>query len=268
MSSEENPLSHPQSYVRKCLAEAELISADGGYTWMASFLNRDARVLEIGCGSGHSTLEVSKHASRVVCIEADRRMAEHAAEFLNANNVTTELVSNLDSDFSLEQRASQVLIVVADIFDQALEKQVRSLRFDSVCCWLLGAPMDSIARHLKKPPSQVTRAEVAKYNLNAHRRVYELSSLALVPGGSVQTIERKAILRWEDEEFARMVTASQHSALAGKDFLTSSESVVLKGTTESPVVSGSDSAHKPEVEFSSIAIYSCVNAKFSELVSP
>lgn len=235
---------------------------------MASFLEQHSRVLEIGCGSGHSTLEISKHASKVLCIEADRRMAELAVEFLNARNVRAELISSTATGDALDQLHIQVAVLVADIFDPALEKHLAGLRFDDVCCWLLDAPIDSIARRLEKTPSHVTRAEVAKHNLQAHRRVYELSSLVLVPGGSVQTIERKAILRWEDEEFARMVTASQHSALAGKDFLTSSESVVLKATTESRVVSGSDSAHKPEVEFSSIAIYSCVNAKFSELVSP
>lgn len=169
--------------------EGEAYVRHGDYDWMAGLVP-GRRVLEIGCGVGHSTQALLRRGLSVLavdslpaCLDATRARVGDAAELLPAD------LAGLGDG----QRA-----------------RIAAFAPDVVVCWLMGAP------------AEVTGASagdggkaVVAYRTAMHRRVAELAA-GLPTVAALHLVDRTAIA-WQAKDIGRDTLVRYHlgSTLAG-----------------------------------------------------
>lgn len=112
-----------EEYAEQWNVSAKYFYDKGYYTWMASIVAPYHTVVEIGCGTGYSTLSLIENGHRVIAIEKNRNCIEKAQSLLKSKNVDKEKIVFLEGD-------------VADA--KFREMLIFSFSFDVVICWNVG----------------------------------------------------------------------------------------------------------------------------------
>lgn len=97
---------------------------NGYYTWMAKKLVDYDTVLEVGCGTGYSTLALLEQGYKVIAIDKNQSCIRKAKELLDRSNV----------------KDNQVIFIEGDITDERFRKALlSSYKFDVIICWNVGS---------------------------------------------------------------------------------------------------------------------------------
>ena len=110
------------------------------YVWMAEQIEAYNVVLEIGCGTGFSTLELLKCGHKVIAIDKNEYCIEQAKNRINTAGFSVGDVSKNDVDF-----------IVADIVDKEFIQSILKYKFDVVICWNVGTYEDNGTRQYYQP---------------------------------------------------------------------------------------------------------------------
>ena len=95
----------------------------GYYSWMADKLTGYKNVLEVGCGTGYSTLALVEKGYRVIVVEKNPECINKAKKLLYENGY----------------KRGEVSFITGDIVDEALRnKLVKKFKFDITICWNIG----------------------------------------------------------------------------------------------------------------------------------
>jgi SAM-dependent methyltransferase len=174
----------------------------GHYEWMAGAVDGYEIVLEIGTGTGQSTLELVRRGHSVVSIDenpACLRLAKNHLEQANmdVNYIRRERVQTVAKRYHIDYRfpkniapiAGSVLLVEGDILnDPKLTSWLDTVGlFDAVVCWLIGTHQ---AREANTGIEQYRIRSSGDYRLRVQNKIYEVAERILRPGGILSIVDR------------------------------------------------------------------------------
>lgn len=250
-----------EQYAAQWQENSKFFSQGGHYDWMAAYLEQPSTVIEIGCGSGGSTLALSKRAQKVIAIEVNATLANAAAAYLNNNGVSTQVVEIETLGASLPVSKHRVIILVSDIFNDRITEVLPTEEADAIACWLIGANPGLIATHIGKNLESFTGPEMPEYRERVHRRSYELGLTLLKPGGIIHIADRMALNNWSDEDAARLSLVEHHVGLSDGKYQLSKASTFLKRVEKSFATSKIQYIIPPELNNSAVTVLSSITGK-------
>lgn len=103
------------------------MNANGLYNWMSNQINHYKTILEIGCGSGISTLNLLRNGHNVICVEFNSNFIDMTKKLLNENGY-----DNIDI---INEQISEVNCI-------NVGKKIKS-KVDLIICWCPGG-IDSL----------------------------------------------------------------------------------------------------------------------------
>ena len=184
-------------------ANAAHFEAGGHYKWMADFVTGYNKILEIGTGGGHGTLELAKRGHKIISIEENLTILDSAEEYLTKNGITCtrirrEHVLIGNDTYKISYRpileadnddSYQVLLVEGDMLnDPSLFNWLRKeAPFDAVVCWLMGTHGARIYNDAIKARRIPTPGE---YRLHVQNPVYDLADEILRSNGRLHIVDR------------------------------------------------------------------------------
>lgn len=112
-----------EEYAEQWDVSAKYFYDRGYYTWMARAIENHDIIVEIGCGTGYSTLSLIENGHRVIAIEKNKDCIEKAKRLLQSRNVDEEKIVFLEGDIAEAEFR---------------ENLISSFSFDAVVCWNVG----------------------------------------------------------------------------------------------------------------------------------
>lgn len=128
---------------------------NGSYSWMCDQIKRYRTILEIGCGTGQSTLSLLEKGHKVIAIEKNNFCIEKAKSLLEKKGYTIGTIECglLDSD---------VIFVASELFERNFLSSISHISFDAVICWNIGSYWD-------KPMFNYYLQHMLKYGLTSEQ---------------------------------------------------------------------------------------------------
>lgn len=112
-----------KKYADQWDVSAQYLYDKGDYSWMAQKLTGYSTVVELGCGTGYSTLALAEKGFKVLAVDKNTACLAKAKELLGSKGITD----------------SQVIFIEGDITDENFRKNLIALyKFDVVICWNVG----------------------------------------------------------------------------------------------------------------------------------
>lgn len=184
------------SYAIKWGHHSECFRIGEHYKWMAGFMQKRDRILEIGTGDGAGTVALFQNCSTLLSIDHNPKCLDIAHVRLSEAGIPVRLerrgeIQITETGFRIEYATPQsvvakdeVLLMEGDIAnddDVGLEQWLASLpEFDAIACWNIGTYsllVDSFGT-----PSE--------YRLRTQNVAYELADRILRPGGVFHIVDR------------------------------------------------------------------------------
>lgn len=105
---------------------------NGSYTFMCKAIKKYKTVLEIGCGTGQSTLSLLENGHKVISIEKNEFCIEKAKVLLKEKGYNVGIIGSniLDCD---------AILSPLELFDDNLLNFISNILFDVVVCWNVGS---------------------------------------------------------------------------------------------------------------------------------
>jgi SAM-dependent methyltransferase len=225
---------------------------------MATYLIQPSTVIEIGCGSGGSTLALAKRAQKVIAIEVNSTLADAAATYLNSNGVSTHVVEIETLETSLPVSDHHVIILVSDIFNDRITEVLLTEDADAIACWLIGANPGLIATHIGINLESFAGSEFSEYREKVHRRSYELGLSLLRPGGRIHIVDRMALNNWSENDDARRKLVQSHVGFSDGKYQFSMESTFLNRIEQSFATSRIQYVTSSEVKETAVTVLSSI----------
>lgn len=171
------------------------------YSWMCSFINKNSKVLEIGTGTGYSTLSLVKSGHSVVSVDQNPECLRLTKERLNkegieATIILREKIRDLGGKYKIEYSSinneydeNKVILIEGDMLnDTHLINWILSCSpFDAIVCWLIGTHnsqkdnIDILEMGIREP---------AMYRFNVQSKVGQFSRILLNPKGVYHIVDR------------------------------------------------------------------------------
>jgi SAM-dependent methyltransferase len=184
-------------------SNAPHFEANGYYKWMADFISGCDKVLEIGTGGGHGTLELAKRGHKIISIDENPIILDTAEKYIRDNGIACtrikreSILIGTDS-YKINYRPisktdihdqPQVLLLEGDILNDPhlFEWLKNEALFDAVICWLTGTHGARIFNNAIIKRRIPTPGE---YRLHVQNTVYELADEILRPGGKLHIVDR------------------------------------------------------------------------------
>lgn len=216
MNSQFGKAMNSAQYAANWQATAESNSASGAYAWMASNTLQPQRLIEIGCGSGHSTASLLAKGARILAIDENKSMIDravkHLKQFCSVEKLTLADMPNFDWD-----TGSQVKILHANIFSPAFPDSLPS-GAEAIMCWIIGARPEAISSLLQIPLQQFRGPEMPRYREELQKRVFALGAQILKPGGTVHVVDRMGTFQETESEAIAADAANHMAGIAGPAF--------------------------------------------------
>lgn len=190
-----------KAYIKSWGINSEGHLAQGHYPWMAERVKGFPRILEIGCGVGHSTLALLQQGHTVVCVEENPQCIAATRKRLADEGFCVEVIAR-ETPVSLDENAYRLiyseipeapeadcLLIEGDALnDPALEAWLeRQPKFDAVACWLLGT---HDARGHNAAVDLALMPTAYEHRIFVQNRVYEIADRILRSGGVLSVIDR------------------------------------------------------------------------------
>jgi SAM-dependent methyltransferase len=118
-------------YAKQWVESSKFFYNNKDYDWMCNQIEQYNVVLEIGSGTGHSTLSLIEHGHKVIAIEKNEYCFEKAKELIeNRGYICGTLNDRIDN--------CDAILILGDICDKDLLKRLYEVSFDIVVCWNIG----------------------------------------------------------------------------------------------------------------------------------
>ena len=117
-------MNEEKDYAEQWDVSAKFFYEQGYYSWMAQQVEKMETVVEIGCGTGYSTLALIENGHKVIAIEKNHNCIVKAKQLLIDNEITDDKVIFIEGD-------------IAE--DSFRDKIARNYEFDAVLCWNIGS---------------------------------------------------------------------------------------------------------------------------------
>jgi len=122
---------------------AQYFYEQGYYNWMANKLNEYTTILEIGCGTGYSTLALVESGANVIAIDKNHSCLEKAKKL-----------------FAERDKMGSVIFLEGDITENSFrEELIKRYDFDVVICWNVGT-------YWNRPMIEYYLPHMLEYGLN------------------------------------------------------------------------------------------------------
>jgi len=119
------------SFVEKWTINGLDLIEQGIYEWASEMLEPDSRILEIGCGTGHSTLILVTMGHKIFAIDKSNECIVAANSIVSA-----DWDCKITEDFTMED--VDVTFMCADIFCNDTIFQLQNLNIDVIILWQPG----------------------------------------------------------------------------------------------------------------------------------
>lgn len=184
------------------MSNAAKFAADGHYQWMASFLEGQAYVLEIGTGTGEGTKALLETGHSVISVDENPACLKSAFKKLEAGSFEAvyekrEEININEAGYSAEYVYPEESLIVGGALllegDIANDPNLvewlikEAAPFDAVVCWLMGTHH---ARALNNFVQQYRMKDSTEYRYRMQNKIYELADQILKPGGILHLVDR------------------------------------------------------------------------------
>jgi len=123
MKGMENKMNEVEKYAVQWNISAQYFYEQGYYSWMSENLNGCKSVLEIGCGTGYSTLALAEKGFKVLAIDKNSNCIAKAKELLSSKGFQDD----------------QVIFIEGDVAEDSFRKRlIENYSFEIVVCWNVG----------------------------------------------------------------------------------------------------------------------------------
>ena len=117
-------MSEKKDYADQWDVSAKFFYEQGYYSWMAQQVEKMETVVEIGCGTGYSTLALIENGHKVIAIEKNQSCIVKAKQLLTDNEITDD----------------KVIFIEGDIAEDSFRNKIaQNYEFDAVLCWNIGS---------------------------------------------------------------------------------------------------------------------------------
>jgi len=226
-------------YADEWQKSSKAFSDSGHYSWMASLLGNASTVLEVGCGSGISTLALSSPGRRILSVDSHASSVSSARSLLIGHNIDAETISLSEAGKMIPWSGSPIKLLTHDILSDKLQDLLQENAFDAIVCWLIGSYPDHIGLTLGIPAGDFNGSEMPRYRELIQKRCYELGQKVLTSSGIVHVVDRGAIRSWSDKDQMRDELAKVQANIAGPGYQVSKVDCMLRklpdGLTQSKI---------------------------------
>ncbi|MEG0480600.1 MAG: class I SAM-dependent methyltransferase [Clostridium sp.] len=108
---------------------------NNSYSWMANQIKEYNIILEIGCGTGQSTLSLLESGHKVIAIEKNIFCIDKAKLLLESKGYKVGSLKDRLENYD-------VIILNKELFDTSLSSYLKESSFDAVICWNVGTYWD------------------------------------------------------------------------------------------------------------------------------
>jgi SAM-dependent methyltransferase len=120
-----------KKYAKQWVESSKFFYNNKDYDWMCNQIEKYSTVLEIGSGTGHSTLSLIEHGHKVIAIEKNEYCIEKAKALIeNSGYICGTLKDGIDN--------CNAILILGDICEKDLLKRLDEVLFDIVVCWNIG----------------------------------------------------------------------------------------------------------------------------------
>lgn len=209
-------------YADQWYNSAKYFYDNGSYTFMCKAIRKYKTVLEIGCGTGQSTLSLLENGHKVITIEKNEFCIEKAEKLLKEKgyNVGAIESSILDCD---------VIILPLELFDNNLLNSISNIPFDVVICWNVGSYFNKSMLQYYIPIMIEYRFSIETIKSNTESSYAELiqvqaCKIAIDHNVPVHFIDRglEKYTRWNDTYFIALKREFGFSKVRYNNFKTKS----------------------------------------------
>ncbi len=133
-----------ETYAEQWNNSSDNFYKNSSYFWMREQIKKYNTILEIGCGTGQSTLSLLEKGHKVIVIEKNNFCIEKAKLLLEKKGyiIGTIECGLLDCD---------VIFLESELFDTSTSNCISHISFDVVICWNIGSYWDKSMREYYVP---------------------------------------------------------------------------------------------------------------------
>lgn len=118
-------------YSKQWEESSKFIYCNDDYYWMCNQIEPYHTILEIGCGTGESTLALVEQGHKVIAVEKNQYCLEKAKSLIINKGYTYEIIGEAKKD-------SNVIFILGDICNDEFSSKLSTIIFDIIVCWNIG----------------------------------------------------------------------------------------------------------------------------------
>lgn len=179
----------------------------GYYDWCLNSIRGHKRILEIGCGSGLSTLKLINEGHVVVAIDENPFMLDRAEELLSANGIRYKRIKRenfvaTDTGYRIDYelidtncKENENLLIESNLqFDPNLQSWlVANSPFNAVICWFMGVQGAITANDDVRIVYRMKEYKPSQYRQCVQLSICLFAPQILVEGGIINFIDRSKL---------------------------------------------------------------------------
>ena len=218
-----------QTYSDDWSKSSKTYKENGFYNWCLNSIKGKLRILEIGCGVGHSTIEIVRDNHIVVSIEenpymldsAEKNLTDSKVDFKSIrreNFVTTNFGYHVDyADINDSIDASTNVLIEGNILtDKKLQEWLmKNPPFDAVICWFMGVQSAIVENDDIQRDFDLFKYEPMRYRQCVHITLFKIGHIVLKTGGLINLIDRTQLFESDQQKATTLETYREAFGVLG-----------------------------------------------------
>ena len=143
----------PTNYANEWETQSQYFHTKSYYSWMASLLEQNSNIVEIGSGCGLGTLALINAGHKVICVESNLDCVNATIKTLTSNSIKTKLVSSIKDAVNFFRPI--IMIDVLKLKDSEWQILVGQAKLNTIVCWLFGTYPDDWVNHGFNEPDKL-----------------------------------------------------------------------------------------------------------------
>lgn len=264
-----------KKYANEWNIDARYFYENGHYLWMNGFIENSLNVLEIGCGTGFSTLSLLENGHNVISVDENIECLKKTESLLKKKGYKVKVVRRehitkvtkyyYDTTYGKINRKAfedQTLLIEGDIIqDDKLKKWLQDTKkIDAIICWLIGSHG---ARRFNSVITDMLIETPQEYRIVTQNKIYELANELLTEDDTLHIVDRVRTPKDEEEiDILRLSHIEQASVtdLDIKDIKFREYDIDIKDGVEMCITEGRE-VKKTTKNNTSISLFSILSSK-------